>query len=81
MGRLSVLIMLLSACLLSAFIVVPPVRGDFDVVYWRAAGPGFVAAVGIDDAPRNITLFTEEGFNLWMKKNPGTNALIDRLLR
>ena len=81
MGRLAVLIMLLSAGLLSAFIVVPPVRGDFDVVYWRAAGPGFVAAAGIDDAPRNITLFTEGGFNSWMKKNPGTavyNGVLER---
>jgi len=56
------------------------VRGDFDVVYWRAAGPGFVAAVGIDDTPRNITLFTEEGFNSWMKKNPGT-AVYSGVLR
>jgi len=72
MGLRLALLLLLSAGLLSAFIVVPPMRGDFDVVYWRAKGPGFVAAVGIDDAVHNITLFTEEGFNLWMKKNPGT---------
>jgi len=62
----------LLASVVFALITVLPVRGDFDVVYWRAAGPGFVAAVGIDDTTRNITLFTEEGFNSWMKKNPGT---------
>jgi len=80
MGRLAVLIVLLSAGLLSAFIVVPPVRGDFSIARWSAEGSGFVAAVGIDDAPRNITLFTEEGFNLWMKKNPGT-AVYNGVLR
>ena len=69
--------MLLSACLLSAFIVVPPVRNGFDVVYWRAAGPGFVAAVEIDDAPRNITLFTEEGFNL-MDEEESRHKRLDR---
>ena len=80
MARLAVLVVLLSAGLLSAFIVVPPMRGDFDVVYWRAAGPGFVAAVGIDDTTRNITLFTKEGFDAWMKKNPGT-AVFNGMLR
>jgi hypothetical protein len=59
---------------------VPPVRGDFDVVYWRAEGPGFVAVVGIDDAPRNVTLFTEEGFDSWMKKRPGA-AVYSGVLR
>jgi hypothetical protein len=75
-----VLLLLLSAGIVLALITVPPMRGDFDVVYWRAKGSGFVAAVGIDDAVFNITLFTEEGFNSWMKKNPGT-AVYNGMLR
>jgi len=74
------LLLLLSACAAFALITVPPVRGNFDVAYWRANGPGFAAVVGIDDTPRNITLFTEEGFELWMKKKPGI-AVFNGVLR
>ena len=80
MRRLAVLIMLLSARLLSAFIVVSPMPGDFSIARWSVEGPGFVAVVGIDDAPRNITLFTEEGYNLWKKDKPGT-AVYNGMLR
>jgi len=80
MGRLAVLIVLLSAGLLSAFIVVPPMLGDFSIARWSAEGPGFVAVVGIDDAPRNVTLFTEEGYDLWKKDRPGT-AVYNGVLR
>jgi len=80
MRRLAVLIMLLSARLLSAFIVVSPMPGDFSIARWSVEGPGFVAVVGIDDAPRNITLFTEEGYNLWKKDKPGT-AVYNGVLR
>jgi hypothetical protein len=80
MGRLAVLIVLLSAGLLSAFIVVPPMPGAFTVAHWGAEGPGFVAVVGVDDATHNITLFTKEGFDTWMKKNPGT-AVYNGMLR
>jgi hypothetical protein len=79
MGRLVILLLLLASAVF-ALITVPPMRGDFDVVYWRAKGPSFVAAVGIDDEPHNITLFTEGGFNQWMKKNPGT-AVYNGVLR
>jgi hypothetical protein len=74
------LLLLLSAGLLSAFITVPPMYGDFRVAYKWAEGPGFVAVVGIDDTPRNITLFTEEGFSRWMKDKPGT-AIYNGVLR
>jgi hypothetical protein len=66
------LLLLLSACAVFALITVPPMRGDFTVARWSAEGAGFVAVVGIDDATYNITLFTKEGFDLWMKKKPGT---------
>ncbi len=75
-----VLLLLLTACTAFALITVPPMRGDFDVVYWRAEGSGFVVAVGIDDAPRNITLFTKEGFDSWMKNSPGA-AIYNGMLR
>jgi hypothetical protein len=55
-------------------------RGDFTVAHWGAEGPGFVAVVGIDNEPHNITLFTKEGFDSWMKKNPGT-AVYNGMLR
>jgi len=55
-------------------------RGDFTVAHLGAEGPGFVAVVGIDNEPHNITLFTEEGFDTWMKKNPGT-AVYNGMLR
>ena len=74
------LLLLLSAGLLSAFITVPPMRGAFTVAHWGAEGPGFVAVVGVDDTTRNITLFTKEGFDAWMKKNPGT-AVYNGMLR
>jgi hypothetical protein len=67
MGLRLALLLLLSAGLLSALITVPPMRGDFTVAHWGAEGPGFVAVVGIDDEPHNITLFTKEGFDRWMK--------------
>jgi hypothetical protein len=75
-----VLILLLLAGLVSALITVPPMRGDFTVAHWGAEGPGFVAVVGIDDEPHNVTLFTKEGFDSWMKKNPGT-AVYNGMLR
>jgi hypothetical protein len=80
MGLRLALLLLLSAGLLSAFITVPPMRGDFTVAHWGAEGPGFVAVVGVDNATRNVTLFTKEGFDLWMKKNPGT-AVYNGMLR
>ncbi len=54
--------------------------GDFRIVRWSVEGPGFVAIVGIDDAPRNVTLFTEEGYDLWKKDLPGT-AIYNGMLR
>lgn len=75
-----VLILLLSAGLVAALVTVPPMRGDFTVAHWGAEGPGFVAVVGIDNEPHNITLFTKEGFDSWMKKNPGT-AVYNGMLR
>ena len=74
------LLLLLSAGVVLALITVPPMYGDFSIAYWRAEGPGFVAVVGIDRAPRNVTLFTEEGFSSWMKDKPGT-AVYNGLLR
>ena len=55
-------------------------RGDFTVAHWGAEGPGFVFAVGIDDTPHNITLFTKEGFDMWMKDEPGA-AVYNGMLR
>jgi hypothetical protein len=74
------LLLFLFACAAFALITVPPMPGDFDVVYWRVNGLGFVAVVGIDDTPRNITLFTEEGFELWMRDEPGI-AVFNGVLR
>jgi hypothetical protein len=74
------LLLLLFAGTVFALITVPPMHGSFTVAYWRAEGPGFVVAVGIDDTPRNVTLFTEEGFDSWMEKNPGT-AVFNGVLR
>jgi hypothetical protein len=72
--------LLLSACVAFAFITVPPMPGDFSIARWSAEGPGFVAVVGIDDVPRNVTLFTEEGYDLWKKDKPGT-AVYNGMLR
>jgi hypothetical protein len=80
MGLRLALLLLLSAGLVSALITVPPMYGDFTVAHWGAEGPGFVAVVGIDDKPHNITLFTKEGFNRWMKDQPGT-AVYNGMLR
>ena len=66
-----VLLLLLSVSIVFALITVPPMRGDFTVARWSVEGPGFVAVVGIDDTPRNVTLFTEEGYELWKKDKPG----------
>ena len=80
MGRL-IFLLLLSAGAVFAFITVPPMLGDFRVAYKWAEGPGFVIAVGVDYVPRNVTLFTEEGFNSWMKDKPGTavyNGMLKR---
>ncbi len=74
------LLPLLFASVALALITVPPMRGDFTVARWGAEGPGFVAVVGIDDAARNVTLFTEEGFDSWMKKRPGT-AVFNGMLK
>jgi hypothetical protein len=74
------LLLLLSASIVFALITVPPMHGDFTVAHWGAEGPGFVAVVGIDDEPHNVTLFTKEGFDSWMKKNPGT-AVYNGMLR
>jgi hypothetical protein len=74
------LLLLLSASVAIALITVPPVHGDFRVAYKWAEGPGFVAVVGIDETPRNITLFTEEGYDLWKKDKPGT-AVFNGLLK
>ncbi|MFZ8811192.1 MAG: hypothetical protein ACO2PN_24190 [Pyrobaculum sp.] len=73
-------LLLLSACAAFALITVPPMYGDFRVAYKWAEGPGFVAVVGIDHIPRNVTLFTEEGFNSWMKDKPGA-AVFNGVLR
>jgi len=54
--------------------------GDFSIARWSAEGPGFVAVVGIDDTPHNVTLFTEEGYDLWKKDKPGT-AVYNGVLR
>ena len=80
MGLRLALLLLLSAGLLSAFITVPPMLGDFSIARWNAEGPGFVAVVGIDDTPHNVTLFTEEGYDLWKKDKPGT-AVYNGVLR
>jgi thermopsin len=80
MGLRLALLLLLSAGLLSAFITVPPMRGDFTVAHWGAEGPGFVAVVGVDQEQHNITLFTKEGFDMWMKDNPGS-AVYNGMLR
>jgi thermopsin len=80
MGLRLALLLLLSACIAFALITVPPMRGDFRVSYKWAEGPGFVAVVGIDETPRNVTLFTEEGFDLWMKDKPGT-AVFNGMLK
>jgi hypothetical protein len=61
------LILLLSASAALVLITVLLVPSFFDVAYWHVEGPGFVV-IGIDDMPHNVTLFTEEGFDLWMKK-------------
>jgi hypothetical protein len=76
----AVLLLLLSAGIVFAFITVPPMFGDFNIARWGANGPGFVVAVGIDDEPHNITLFTEEGYDLWKKDKPGT-AVYNGMLR
>jgi hypothetical protein len=75
-----VLLLFLSAGVALAFITVPPMYGDFRVAYKWVEGPGFVAVVGIDHVPRNVTLFTEEGFDSWMKDKPGT-AVYNGVLR
>jgi len=74
MGLRLVLLLLLSVGLLSAFITVSPMPGTFDVAYIYVSGPGFVVVVGVDDEPRNVTLFTEDGYKTWMKNNPGSAA-------
>jgi len=76
----AVLLLLLSAGIVLALITVPPMFGDFNIARWGANGPGFVVAVGIDDEPRNITLFTEEGYDLWKKDKPGV-AVYNGMLR
>jgi hypothetical protein len=73
-------LLLLFAGAVFALITVPPMYGDFNVAYKRVDGPGFVTVVGIDDTPRNVTLFTEEGFDQWMKDKPGT-AVYNGVLR
>lgn len=75
-----VLILLLSAGLAAALITVPPMLGDFRVAYKWAEGPGFVVVVGVDYVLRNVTLFTEEGFDSWMKDKPGM-AVYNGMLR
>jgi hypothetical protein len=75
-----VLLLFLSAGVAFALITVPPMPGDFRVAYKWTEGPGFVAVVGIDHVPRNVTLFTEEGFDSWMKDKPGT-AVYNGVLR
>jgi len=75
-----VLLLLLSTNVVFALITVPPMPGDFRVAYKWAEGPGFVAVVGIDYVPRNVTLFTEEGFDSWMKDKPGV-AVYNGVLR
>jgi hypothetical protein len=79
MGRLA-LVLLLTAGAAFALITVPPMFGDFSIARWGAKGPGFVAVVGIDDTPRNITLFTEEGYESWKEDKPGT-AIYNGMLR
>jgi hypothetical protein len=76
-----VLVLFLSAGVVFALVTVPPMPGDFSIARWSAEGPGFVAVVGIDDTPRNVTLFTEEGYDLWKKDKPGTavyNGMLKR---
>jgi len=75
-----VLLLFLSAGVVFALITVPPMPGDFRVAYKWAEGPGFVAVVGIDHVSRNVALFTEEGFDSWMKDKPGT-AVYNGVLR
>jgi hypothetical protein len=77
--KLIVFLFLLASAVF-ALITVSPMRGGFDVAYKWAEGPGFVAVVGMDDTPRNVTLFTEEGFDSWMKDKPGT-AVYNGILR
>jgi hypothetical protein len=79
MGRLVLLLLLLAGAVF-ALVTVPPMRGDFNVAHWGAEGPGFVAVVGIDDGPHNITLLTDEGYKAWMKDIPGT-AVYNGVLR
>jgi len=76
----SVFFLLLLAGVALALITVPPMYGDFRIARWSVEGPGFVAVVGIDDALRNVTLFTEEGYELWKKDMPGT-AVFNGMLR
>jgi hypothetical protein len=81
MGLRLALLLLLSAGVAFVLITVLSMYGDYDVAYWDVEGPGFVAVVGIDDTPRNVTLFTEEGFIRWMKDKPGTavyNGMLKR---
>jgi hypothetical protein len=72
------LIMHLSASAALVLITVLLVPSFFDTAYWRVEGPGFVV-IGIDEMPHNVTLFTEEGFDLWMKK-PGS-AVFNGVIR
>jgi len=76
----AILLLLLATGIVFALITVPPMYGDFRVAYRLAKGPGFVVVVGIDEVPRNVTLFTEEGFDSWMKDKPGT-AVYNGMLR
>jgi len=80
MGRLALFLLLLAAFIWASYITVPPMPGDFNIARWGARGPGFVVAVGIDDEPHNITLFTEEGYDMWKKDKPGT-AVYNGMLR
>jgi hypothetical protein len=80
MGLRLALLLLLFAGVAFVLITVLLMYGDLDVAYWSVEGPGFVAVVGIDDTPRNVTLFTEEGFIRWKKGEPGT-AVYNGMLR
>ncbi len=80
MGLRLAFLPLLFASVALALITVPPMYGDFRIARWSVEGPGFVAVVGIDDVPRNVTLFTEEGYELWKKDMPGT-AVYNGILR
>ncbi len=81
MGLRLALLLLLSAGVAFVLITVLSMYGDLDVAYWSVEGPGFVAVVGIDDTPRNVTLFTEERFIWWMKGKPGTTVYNGMLRR